>query len=96
MVRDEEQIEEVRKKLIAKYKLRLELPFRCEATQGVDYTLSGTPGQVTIPAGQFSGTVTLHALNNPPDGSESAIMTLNPGAGYNLSSAKSATVVIND
>jgi hypothetical protein len=66
------------------------------ATQGVDYTLSGTPGQVTIPAGQSSATVTLHALNNPPDGSESAIMTLNPGAGYSLSSSHSATVVIND
>jgi len=66
------------------------------ATQGVDYTLSGTPGQVTIPAGQFFATITIHALKNPPDGSESATMTLNPGSGYNLSSAKSATVIIND
>ena len=30
MVRDEEQIEEVRKKLIGKYKLKLEPPFRCD------------------------------------------------------------------
>jgi hypothetical protein len=67
-----------------------------QATQGADYTLSGTPGQVTIPAGQLSATVTLHALVNPPDGSETAIMTLNPGSGYSLSSTKSATVIIND
>src|SRR6202043_3725299 len=45
---------------------------RGKATQGADYTLSGTPGQVTIPAGQFLATVTLHALKNPPDGNESA------------------------
>jgi catechol 2,3-dioxygenase-like lactoylglutathione lyase family enzyme len=30
MVRDEEQIEEVRKKLTSKYKLKLEPPFRCD------------------------------------------------------------------
>ena len=68
-----------------------------QATQGVDYTLSGTPGQVTVPAGQSSATVILHALNdNLTEGHESATMTLTPGAGYNLSSTNSATVVIND
>jgi len=50
-----------------------------------DYTLSGIFGQVSIPGGQGSATVTLHALpDNVKEKSETAIMTLQPGSGYNL------------
>jgi len=52
------------------------------AQLGTDYTLSGTPGQVTIPAGQFSARVVLHALTNV---NKKAKMTLVDGPGYFLS-----------
>ena len=52
------------------------------ARLGTDYTLSGIPGQVTIPAGQFSANVILHALTNA---NRTATMTLVPGPGYFLS-----------
>ena len=52
------------------------------ARLGTDYTLSGTPGQVTIAAGRFSGRVILHALRNV---NRNATMTLIPGPGYFLS-----------
>ena len=52
------------------------------AILGTDYTLSGTPGQVTIPAGQSSARVILHALRNVK---KAATMTLTPGPGYFLS-----------
>jgi hypothetical protein len=52
------------------------------AILGTDYTLSGTPGQVTIPAGQSSARVILHALRNVK---KNATMTLTPGPGYFLS-----------
>jgi len=52
------------------------------ATLGTDYTLSGTPGQVTIPAGDFSANVILTARKNVNKG---ATMTLIPGVGYFLS-----------
>ena len=52
------------------------------ARLGTDYTLSGTPGQVTIPAGQSSANVILHALRNVK---KNATMTLTPGPGYFLS-----------
>ncbi len=52
------------------------------AALGTDYTLSGTPGQVTIPAGQTSANVILHALRNA---NKNATMTLTPGVGYFLS-----------
>lgn len=56
-----------------------------KATLGSDYTLSGTPGQVTISGGQTSATVTLTALTDSvKEKSETAIMTLQPGSGYNL------------
>jgi hypothetical protein len=51
---------------------------------GSDYTLSGTPGQVSIPAGQSLGAVTLHA-NNPHAQTVTAIMNLTSGSGYVLS-----------
>ena len=53
-----------------------------KAKLGTDYTLSGTPGQVTIPAGEFSARVVLHARKNVK---KDATMTLRPGRGYFLS-----------
>jgi catechol 2,3-dioxygenase-like lactoylglutathione lyase family enzyme len=41
MVRDEEQIEEVRKKLTGKYKLKLQLPFRCDFRDPLGQSDSG-------------------------------------------------------
>jgi hypothetical protein len=77
-----------------------------KATQGSDYTLSGPPGHVTIPAGQASGSVTLSALtDNVKEKKETAIMTLQPGSGYDFpaagkkkkkSKAPSATLTILD
>jgi hypothetical protein len=63
-----------------------------KAREGSDYTLSGTPGQIMISAGQSSGSVTLSALidNKKEKKGESAIMTLQPGSGYDFASASSA------
>ena len=52
------------------------------AILGTDYTLSGVPGQVTIPAGQSSARVILHALRKVK---KAATMTLTQGQGYFLS-----------
>ena len=77
------------------------------ATLGSDYALSSN-SQVTIPAGQTSGSVTLSAIvdNVKEKKPETAIMTLQSGTGYNLpassgkkktkSKAPSATVTISD
>ncbi len=54
------------------------------AILGSDYTLSGTPGQVTIPAGSSTGTVTLTA-NSPHAKKVTAQMNLTSGNGYVLS-----------
>jgi len=65
------------------------------AILGTDYTLSGTPGQVTISGGQTSASVTLQALNDNDSGNtDTAIMTLQAGTGYALGSPKTATVTI--
>jgi hypothetical protein len=67
------------------------------AMQGTDYTLSGTPGQITIPANQPTGSVTLHAIaDHVTEGSETATMTLTSGSGYTVSPANSATIIIID
>ena len=67
------------------------------ATLGSDYTLSGTPGQVTIPGGQTSASVTLNALtDNVKEKKETATMTLQSGTGYKLSKTNKATVSILD
>jgi hypothetical protein len=52
------------------------------ASLGSDYTLSGTPGQVTIPAGQSSARVILRARKKV---NKAATMTLTNGPGYILS-----------
>jgi hypothetical protein len=65
------------------------------ATQGDDYTLSGTPGEVTIPAGQSSATVTLTAKQGATSSTnEEAKMTLQPGQGYRLGTNSEASVLI--
>ncbi|MEP7016383.1 MAG: hypothetical protein ABI925_13155, partial [Verrucomicrobiota bacterium] len=65
------------------------------AHSGSDFTLSGTPGQVTIPAGQSSATVTLHAIiDHLKESKETVIMTLTSGTGYTISLQKKATTAI--
>ena len=58
-----------------------------KATLGSDYTMSGTPGQIVIPAGSNSGSVTLSAIaDNMKEKKETAIMTLQSGSGYEFPS----------
>ena len=52
------------------------------AILGSDYSLSGAPGQVTIPAGQSFAKVILRPLRSVK---KNATMTLTPGPGYFLS-----------
>ena len=67
------------------------------ATLGADYTLSGTSGQVTIRAGASSANVNLNAKrDHTTEGTETAIMTLQPGSGYQVGSPSQATVSISD
>ena len=56
-----------------------------------NYSLSGTPGQVTIPAGANSATVTLTVLSIGSTG-RTATMNLVSGSGYSLSSPTKASV----
>jgi hypothetical protein len=71
-----------------------------KAKSGTDYTLSGSSGQIDIPAGAASATVTLTALTDmvAKEKNETVTMTLTKvpkkGATYSLSSAKKATVTI--
>ena len=71
-----------------------------KAKSGTDYMLSGSSGQVDIPAGASSASVTLSALTDkvPKEKNETVTMTLSKvakkGATYSLSSAKKATVTI--
>src|SRR5207253_6792538 len=54
------------------------------AVLGADYTLAGTPNQVTIVKGQTSGMVTLTVTTSKTKGREKAVMTVNGGSGYQL------------
>ena len=55
------------------------------ATFGSDYTLSGVPGQVTIPAGKTSANITFRALvDHLKEGNETATLTLINGGCYTL------------
>lgn len=63
------------------------------AALGFNYSLSGTPGQVTIPAGSSSATVTLTNVFGPKL-AKTATMTLNAGSAYTLSAPTSASVVL--
>jgi hypothetical protein len=67
------------------------------ASLGSDYTLSGTRGQVTIPAGQSSASVTLKSLQDPDNANEkaeTAIMKLQAGTGVAPGTPSTATVTI--
>jgi len=68
---------------------------RGTAQNGVDYTLTGTSGQVTIAAGQSSATVTLNAIaDHVKERNESAIMALANGTGYKIPKPAKATLTI--
>jgi hypothetical protein len=65
------------------------------ATLGSDYTLTGSPGQVVIPANQKSATVMLHSVHdNVKESNETATMTLQAGQGYKVGNPSAATVTI--
>lgn len=66
-----------------------------KAQQGIDYTLDGSSGQVTIPAGQTSARVVLHAINdNEAEPREGAGMHLASGPGYVRATPSLARVMI--
>lgn len=71
------------------------------ATLNTDYTLSGTPGVVTIPANALSASITLHSIADTvkePNG-EAAKIVLQPGTGYDLPAqddAKRVSIIIVD
>jgi hypothetical protein len=69
-----------------------------KAKQGTDYTLSGTPGRVTLAPYQYYAQVTLHAIQDHDGGilSETAKMTLLKGNGYKVSVLNNATVAIKE
>jgi hypothetical protein len=68
---------------------------RGTALQGSDYMLTGTAGQVTIPAGQSSATVLLHAVaDHIKETSETATMVLTSGTGYKIPKRAKATLTI--
>jgi hypothetical protein len=65
------------------------------AQLGSDFTLSGTPGQVTISAGQSSATVVLHTIaEHVKERNENATMSLTSGTSYKLSRRSRATLTI--
>jgi matrixin len=64
------------------------------ARYGSNYSLSGTPGQVTIQTGSSSATVTLTEFSVGKR-SKTATMILNPGPDYTLSFPTSATVFLS-
>ena len=67
------------------------------SVQGVDYSLGGIPGQVTIGAGQTSATVTLHSIaDHVKERNETASMILGQGTGYKLPKRpKAALTIVN-
>jgi hypothetical protein len=67
------------------------------AKLGSDYNLSGLPGQVEISDGKSTGTVKLLSIkDHVTEGTETATMTLQPGAGYQIGNKRQATVSISD
>ena len=64
------------------------------AVLGNDYTLSGTPSQVTIKAGKSSAVVNLTAAAGRGSQNQTAILTLQSGSGYQLAKPNKATVTI--
>ncbi len=66
-----------------------------KAVLGSNYSLSGTPGQITIQAGESSATVTLTELAAAKR-SKTATMVLTTGSGYKLSLPTSASVLLTN
>jgi hypothetical protein len=67
------------------------------AEPGADYTISNNSGQLTIPAGEGSATVVLHAIaDQTKEKKETAAMTLIKGTGYKLPRRPKAVVTIVD
>ena len=64
------------------------------ARLGRHYTLSGSPGQVTIPAGANSADVTLTSLRAGKR-PKTATLILMPGATYDLSASSTGSVIIS-
>ncbi|HZR78751.1 MAG TPA: hypothetical protein VFA58_06050 [Chthoniobacterales bacterium] len=78
--------------------LTVHYTMRGTALTGSDYILSGTPGAVTIVAGQNFATVTLHAIaDHITEKSETAAMVLTSGSGYKLPKrgAKATVTILN-
>ena len=72
-----------------------------KATFGSDFALTGTPGQVVIPAGQTAAFFNFTALTDvlTTEKKESVKLKLNPGAGYKLpkgAGGKSVTIKITN
>ena len=65
------------------------------ATNGEDYYIVGPEGQATIQAGRNNVAVTLKARHTSETGSETAIMTLQPGPGYRLAKDNQRTLTID-
>lgn len=64
-----------------------------DAREGVDYTITGTPGQVTIPAGEYFGIIEVQLINNANNiiRSQDLILTLHTvGAGLQIGQGQSA------
>jgi hypothetical protein len=69
-----------------------------------DYTLTGTPNQITLLPNQMSSSITLAAVTTKTKGREKATMTIDPGSGYALPTSgkkkkikpPKATVTINN
>jgi Concanavalin A-like lectin/glucanases superfamily len=67
------------------------------ASLGSDYRVSAPPGQATILAGQTSVGVKLEAKkDSATEGTETAIMTLQAGSGYQIGNPNQATISIAD
>ena len=64
------------------------------AVLGTNYSLSGEPRQVTIPAGQSSATVMVRILSGRKNKGKTVIMNLISGAGYTVSTPARAPISI--
>jgi hypothetical protein len=66
-----------------------------QAQLGLDYTLSGTPGQVTMNAGRSSTTETLHAIaDHVKERKETVVVSLTNDTNYNAPKRAKATLTI--
>jgi hypothetical protein len=66
------------------------------ATFGIDYTLSGPPNMVVIPANQSSASIGLHAFQDSmrERNGETAVITVEDGGGYIVPANKGARRVV--